>query len=72
MTHAKKSQSPIHWHAVSEAAKHLAVTPSALRKQLERNAVKARDGGVEAEFDGVRARKLGRLWRVSLGPMWTG
>ena len=30
------------------------------------------DGGIVAELDGVQARKLGRLWRVFLGPWQEG
>jgi hypothetical protein len=41
-----------------------------LRRTLERKAVRTADGGVEASFDGVRARKLGRLWRVQLSASW--
>jgi hypothetical protein len=37
---------------------------------LERRAVKAVDGGIEANVDGVRARKLGRLWRVRFSEAW--
>jgi hypothetical protein len=30
------------------------------------------DGGIEAVLDGVRGRKLGRLWSVSLSSAWGG
>lgn len=58
------------WLSVDSAAAVLDLTPSALRRALERRARVASDGAVVAEFDGVRARKLGRLWRVQLGHQW--
>ncbi|MDI1445959.1 hypothetical protein [Polyangium sp. 6x1] len=42
----------------------------ALRKTLERRAVRASDGGTEASVDGVRARKFGRIWRVRFSEAW--
>jgi hypothetical protein len=59
------------WLSVEAAADVLGMTAAALRKSLERRAVRAPDGGVEAEIDGVRARKLGRNWRVLLSQAWT-
>lgn len=59
------------WYALRDAATILSVTPSALRKQLERRAVKVADGGTEARVDGVRARKFANRWRVSFGRVWT-
>jgi hypothetical protein len=59
------------WTSIAAAAAVLGLTPEALRKQLERRAVRAPDGGIEADLDGVRARKLGRTWRVTLGIRWT-
>jgi hypothetical protein len=53
-----------------EAADILDVSPGALRKQFERKARRASDGGVEAEIDGVRARKFANRWRVSFGDAW--
>lgn len=47
------------------------MTPGALRKLLERNAHQGQDGVTEAEVNGVRARKLGRLRRVRLLAAWT-
>ncbi|MBZ0116714.1 MAG: hypothetical protein K8H88_06960 [Sandaracinaceae bacterium] len=41
-----------------------------LRRTIERHARRAPDGGTEASFDGIRARKLGRTWRVLLGERW--
>jgi hypothetical protein len=43
---------------------------AALRKTLERRAVRAADGATEAALDGVRARKFGRLWRVRFSEAW--
>lgn len=62
---------PVRWISLPAAADVLGLSSDALRKTLDRRARKVADGGVEAEIDGVRARKLGRLWRVSLGPAWT-
>jgi hypothetical protein len=58
------------WLTVSEAAKFLSLSEGALRKALERHATCAPDGGVEATLDGVRARKLGRRWRLHLEARW--
>lgn len=60
----------VRWISLPSAADVLGLTADALRKTLDRRARKVADGGVEAEIDGVRARKLGRLWRVALGPAW--
>jgi hypothetical protein len=59
------------WISVQSAADLLGLTATALRKSLDRRAVRSADGGIEAELDGVRARKLGRLWRVTLSSAWT-
>jgi hypothetical protein len=56
---------------IRQAAAILAMSPEALRRSLERHAVRAPDGSVEAAIDGVRARKFGRLWRVALSERWT-
>jgi hypothetical protein len=58
------------WLSVANAAAYLDLTPTALRRALERRAVRSGDGRVEAEVDGVRARKLGRLWRVQFDERW--
>lgn len=58
------------WLAVRDAAELLSVTPAALRRTIERNAKRLRSGHVEANIDGVRARKFGRLWRVRLCDGW--
>lgn len=60
------------WLRIEAAAHHLDTTPAALRRALERAAHRVADGGTEAELDGIRARKLGRRWRVLLGPAWSG
>jgi hypothetical protein len=60
------------WVSIERAAAFLGMNASALRKALERRAVRASDGGVEATLDGVRARKLGRLWRVRFSEAWGG
>jgi hypothetical protein len=61
---------PSQWLRVETAAELLDTTRAALRKRLERNALRAPDGAVEASFDGVRGRKLGRTWRVQLSSRW--
>jgi hypothetical protein len=58
------------WLTVRDAAPLLSMSPDALRRSLERYAVRAPDGGIEANIDGLRARKLGRLWRVMLAGAW--
>ncbi|MDQ2647189.1 MAG: hypothetical protein M3020_25520 [Myxococcota bacterium] len=58
------------WYPLRDAADLLGLTIGALRKQLERRAIRAADGGVEALVDGVRARKFAGRWRVSFGPSW--
>jgi hypothetical protein len=58
------------WLSVAKAAELLDLSPTALRRTLERRAVRANDGGVEAQVDGVRARKFGRLWRVQFSASW--
>ena len=64
------SQATSAWLRIEVAAQVLDITPSALRRALERAAHRAADGGTEAHLDGVRGRKLGRRWRVLLGPAW--
>lgn len=59
------------WMTVDRAAAALDVTPSALRRRLERAATKGADGATVARFEGIVGRKLGRRWRVALGPDWT-
>ena len=59
------------WLVVEEAAVFLSLSPDALRKSLERAAVRVADGGIEAHLDGVRGRKLGRRWRVQMSAAWS-
>ena len=59
------------WLTLREAAQRLALTPDALRRQLERRAKRAPDGGTESIIDGVRGRKFGTQWRVTFGARWT-
>jgi len=56
--------------SVRSAARFLDLTTGALRRTLERRAMRTDDGSVEARFDGVHARKLGRLWRVRFSEAW--
>jgi hypothetical protein len=55
---------------MDNAAAHLGMSAEALRKTLERRAVRASDGTTEATLDGVRARKFGRLWRIRFSEAW--
>jgi hypothetical protein len=59
------------WLRVDEAAEILGVDRVTFRRAIERNARRDTDGHVFSEFDGVRARKLGRQWRVLLDPCWS-
>ena len=63
---------PLRWCTLLEAADRLAMSPDALRRQLERHAIRVKDGGTEAHIDGVRARKFANRWRVSFGESWAG
>jgi hypothetical protein len=65
-------QRPPSWVCTEAAARCLGMSAPALRKALDRRATRAPDGGIVAEMDGVMARKLGRLWRVFLGPWQVG
>lgn len=58
------------WVSTEVAAAFLGLTALALRRTLERSAERMPDGGVEANVDGVRARKFGRLWRVQFTGSW--
>ena len=58
------------WTTVEQAAEFLGLTTISLRRTFERNARAAPDGGIVAQVDGLTARKIGRLWRVWLGPGW--
>jgi hypothetical protein len=59
------------WLALRDAAVTLGTTAGALRKLLERRAVRTADGATEAQVDGVRGRKFANRWRVLLGTQWT-
>lgn len=63
---------PLLWYPLRDAANILGVSPEALRKQFERKARRTADGGVEADVDGVRARKFANRWRVAFGESWLG
>jgi hypothetical protein len=58
------------WFTVEEAAVFLNTNPNALRARLRRGARRASDGGVEANFDGMRGKKLGVSWRVAFSSRW--
>jgi hypothetical protein len=67
-----ESPSGQRWLRVDEAAEVLGVEVITLRRAIERHARRDADGGgIQAHFDGLRARKLGRHWRVLLGPEWS-
>lgn len=72
MGHSPKNRAVLHWHTLIDAADRLSLSPDALRRQLERHAIRAKDGGTEAHIDGVRARKFANRWRVSFGEPWAG
>lgn len=59
------------WLDVKAAAAVLGYGTVSFRRLLERHARRSRDGGVEAVVDGIRARKVGRTWRVQLSSEWT-
>lgn len=56
---------------LDETARILGIDRVTLRRAVERNARRDAAGHVLSEFDGVRARKLGRQWRVLLDPCWS-
>jgi hypothetical protein len=69
--HTGTERAPLsRWVSVEVGAEVLGMSAEALRKKLERNARVAPDGVVEAEIDGVRARKFGRLWRLTFSARW--
>lgn len=67
---AAPNSSPARWMSVEDAAGILGIPVVTLRRTIERNARKGKDGSVEARVQGVTARKFGRLWRVFLDAMW--
>src|SRR5690348_14274685 len=58
------------WRSIAHAAAIVDKKPDALRRGIERRAYRAADGAIEAQFDGIRARKVFGRWRVLLGPSW--
>lgn len=60
----------VRWISVEEAAEFMGTNALALRARLRRAARRAPDGGIEADVDGIRGRKLGNSWRVVLGARW--
>ena len=56
------------WVSIRAAAGLLSMTEAALRKALERRAERRGDATV-ADLDGIRGRKLGSRWRVSLAAL---
>jgi hypothetical protein len=72
MARNRASAKPLQWYALRDAAEILSTSPEALRKQFERRARLTADGGVEADVDGVRARKFANRWRVCFGDAWHG
>jgi len=58
------------WLPLLTAAEHLGESADSLRKKLERASKRSVDGVVEAELDGITARKLGRLWKLRLSDGW--
>jgi hypothetical protein len=67
-----RAQSIPRWYPLRDAAVVLGLSAGALRKQFERKAMRAADGGTEALVDGVRARKFAGRWRVCFGASWAG
>ncbi len=58
------------WLPLLTAAAHLGESADSLRKKLERASRRGPDGAIEAELDGIVARKLGRLWKLRLSDAW--
>ncbi len=63
-------RTPATWLPVDGAARALGVDGRTLRRAIAGHARRDADGLVLAEFDGVRARKVGRRWRVLLDRSW--
>ncbi len=66
-----KTRPNTRWMGIEEASSFLGVSVVTLRRSIERNARSFEDGVIFAQFDGIEARKLGRLWRVRLDERWT-
>ncbi len=62
---------PTKWISLASAAEILGEPEESLRKKLARASRRGSDGVTEAMVDGVRARKLGRNWKIHLSPGWT-
>ena len=60
------------WMTIRRAAEILGFAPVSLRRAIERNSRRTVSGCIEANFDGLTARKLGRSWRVRLSSAWQG
>ncbi len=59
------------WISIARAAEILDETTETLRKKLQRaKRSVAADGVVEVSIDGIRARRLGRHWKVQLSAGW--
>lgn len=58
------------WVSPDVAAKQLGISLRTLRQNLTRNS-RVVGSFIEAEVDGVYARKTFSRWRVWLGPEWT-
>ena len=67
----KSDRPPASWLRVEEAAQILGVAVITFRRAIDRPARRDGAGRIFSEFDGVRARKLGRQWRVLLDPCWS-
>lgn len=59
------------WTTLPLAAAELGVPENSLRRAIERGQQRKADGTIVSHFDGVFARKLGRVWRVRLDLHWT-
>ncbi len=61
------------WVSIIRAAEILGeASPEALRRKFDRASHLSDNGVVEANIDGVRARKFGRIWKVQLSAAWAG
>lgn len=65
-----RSRVPFRWLSLPEAATARSVAAATLRKALDRRAKRVGGGVVEAVAFGLRGRKLGGRWRVTLGEIW--
>ncbi len=58
------------WMRIDAAAQFLGMEIVTLRRAIERHARRDPLGRVHSDFDGLRARKVGRHWRVQLDACW--